>query len=288
GAWVVLGALAVSVASFTMLLAWPTIGGGGLLPLRDTVAALWHDAGWGLRGLGLDVVGPADPFAGVVAVVGTLWAGAPSFAMVLLWLLALPLAVLGGWFAATRITDRGGLRIFGGVAWALAPTFLTALIEGRPAAVLLHLLLPWLFHTAVVAHRSWGAAGAASLLLAATLACAPSLAPAIALLWLLALIIVLSRAWFHGAVRLLWMLAPTVAVFAPLAIWQAQRGHLWAIFADPGLIWAGPQVAADSAGRLLLASGFPTADLAGWTEMLDPAVAAWAPLLIAPLALLAL
>src|SRR5690606_14834034 len=122
---VFLAALVVSVASFTSLLAWPTIGGGGLLPLRDTVAALWQDASWGLRGIGLDVVGPADPFAGVVALLGTLWAGSPSFAMVLLWVLALPLAVLGGWFAATRISDRAGMRIFGGVAWALAPTFLT-------------------------------------------------------------------------------------------------------------------------------------------------------------------
>ncbi|HWK77258.1 glycosyltransferase [Microbacterium sp.] len=288
GAWAVLGALVVSVAAFTTLLAWPAIGGGALLPMRDTLAGLWADAAWGQRGLGIGVTGPADPFAGVLAVIGSLWAGAPSFAMVLLWLAALPLAVLGGWFAATRITDRGGLRIFGGVAWALAPTFLTALIEGRPAAVLLHLLLPWLFHTAVVAHRSWGAAGAASVVLAATLACAPSLAPALLVLWLLAIIIVLSRAWFHGAVRLLWILVPTAALFAPLIVWQAQQGNIWAVFADPGAVWAGPQVAADSAGRLLLATGFPTTDLAGWMDVLDPVLAAWAPVLIAPVALLAL
>jgi len=288
GAWAVLGALVVSVASFTTLLAWPAIGGGALLPLRDTVAGLWQDAAWGLRGTGVEVTGPADPFAGVIAVVGTLWSGAPSFAMVLLWLLALPLAVLGGWFAATRITDRGGMRIFGGVAWALAPTFLTALIEGRPAAVLLHLILPWLFHSAVVAHRSWGAAGAASIILAAALACAPALAPGLALLWLIAIIIVLARGWFHGAVRLLWMLAPTVVLFLPIVVWQLRYGNVWAIFADPGLAWAGPQVAADSAGRMLLVSGFPTADLAGWMDVVDPAIAAWAPLLIVPTALLAL
>lgn len=288
GAWAVLGALVVGVASFFTLLAWPAIGGGALLPLRNTVAALWEDAAWGQHGLGIGVVGPADPFSGVIAVLGTLWAGAPSFSIVLLWLLALPLAVLGGWFAATRITDRGGLRIFGGVAWALAPTFLTALVEGRPAAVLLHLLLPWLFHAAVVAHRSWGAAGAASIILAAVLACAPVLAPALGLLWATALVIVLTRGWFHGAVRLLWMLAPTAVLFAPLVIWQVRYGDLWAVFADPGMAWAGPQVAGDSAGRLLLATGFPTSDLAGWTEVVDPAVAVWAPLLIVPIALLAL
>src|SRR5690606_15044008 len=166
-------ALVVGVAAFATMLAWPAVGGGALLPLRQTVTALWADAAWGLRDVGLGVIGPADPFAGVIALLGTLWPAAPSFAMVLLWLGALPLAVLGGWFAATRVTDRAGLRILGGVLWALAPTFLSALMQGRPAAVLLHLLLPWLLHSAVVAHRSWGAAGAASLLAAAVLACAP-------------------------------------------------------------------------------------------------------------------
>lgn len=288
GAWAVLAALVVSIASFTTLLAWPALGGGGLLPLRQTVAALWADAAWGVRGVAVDLVGPADPFAAVVAVLGTLWPGGPSFAMVLLWILALPLAVLGGWFAATRVTDRSGLRIFAGVAWALAPTFLTALVEGRPTAVLVHLLLPWLFHTAVVAHRSWGAAGSASLLLAAVVACAPSLAPALALLWVVALGIVLGTAQFRGAGRLLWLPVPTIALFAPLVFWQLAHGTPVALLADPGLIWLGPQAAADAAGRLALATGFPTTDLAGWVAFVGAPVAPWAPLLCAPIGLLAL
>ncbi|WP_309103265.1 glycosyltransferase [Microbacterium sp.] len=289
GAWTVLAALAVSVGAFTALLAWPVLGGGGLLPLRETVTALWQDAAWGVRGLGVDVIGPADPFAGVLAVLGSLWPAGPSFALVLLWVLALPLAVLGGWFAATRVSDRAGLRIFAGIAWALAPTFLTALVDGRPAAVMVHLLLPWLFHTAVVAHRSWGAAGAASLLFGAVLACAPSLAPALVLLWVVALGFVLSTARIRGAARLLWIPVPAVALFAPLVAWQVQHGSAWALLGDPGLIWAGPQATADAAGRLALATGFPTSDLAGWMSLAERApIAVWAPLLCAPLALLAL
>lgn len=288
GAWAVLGALVVSVATFTSLLAWPVIGGGGLLPLRTTVAALWSDAAWGLRGLGVGVVGPADPFAAVLAVLGSLWPAGPSFALVLLWILALPLAVLGGWFAATRVTDRAGLRIFAGIVWALAPTFLTALVDGRPSGVLVHLLLPWLFHAAAVAHRSWGAAGAASLLFAAVTACSPSLAPALLLLWVVALGITLGGARFRGAVRLLWVPVPAVALFAPLVIWQLSHGSLIAVLADPGLIWAGPQAAADAAGRLALASGFPSSDFAGWAALLGPVLAPWAGVLLAPLAILAL
>ncbi|UJP11464.1 hypothetical protein L2X99_08180 [Microbacterium sp. KUDC0406] len=288
GAWAVLAALAVSVASFTTLLAWPGMGGGALLPLRRTVSALWADAAWGLRGMGLHTVGAADPFSGVVAVLGSLWPGSPSRAMVLLWLLALPLAVLGGWFAATRVTDRSGLRILGGIAWALAPTFLTALVQGRPAAVLLHLLLPWAVHAAVVAHRSWGAAGAASLLVAASLACAPSIAPAVVVLWAVALILFLVRGRIHGAARLIWTLIPAVALFAPLAWAQLRHGTAIALLADPGAIWpAGPQATADAAGRAALAEGFPSMDLAGWASV-SGAPLSLVPLLLAPLAALAL
>ena len=288
GAWAVLAALAVSVASFTSLLAWPSLGGGALLPLRQTVAGLWQDAVWGIRGLGLDVVGPADPFAGVVAVLGSLWPGSPSFALVLLWVLALPLAVLGGWFAATRVTDRAGLRIFAGVGWALAPTFLTALVDGRPTGVLVHLLLPWLFHAAVVAHRSWGAAGAASLVFAAVAACSPSLVPALLVLWVVGLGITLGTAQFRGAVRLLWTPIPALVLFAPLAYAHLVDGSLVALLADPGAIWAGPQAAADAAGRLALATGYPTADAAGWAAFQIAPLGAWAAVFSAPLALLAL
>ncbi|WP_120493190.1 glycosyltransferase [Microbacterium phyllosphaerae] len=288
GAWAVLAALVVSIATFTTVLAWPVLGGGALLPLRATVEALWSDAAWGLRGLGAGVVGPADPFAAVIAVLGSLWPGAPSFSLVLLWVLALPLAVLGGWFAATRVTDRAGLRIFAGIVWALAPTFLTALVDGRPTGVLVHLLLPWLFHAAVVAHRSWGAAGAASILFAAVTACAPSLAPALLLLWVVALGITLAGARIRGAIRLLWVPVPAIALFAPLVLWQLRHGSLIAVLADPGSIWAGPQATADAAGRLALATGFPSGGMAGWASWLGLELAPWAALLLAPLALLAL
>ncbi|MGF6821559.1 hypothetical protein M2317_000445 [Microbacterium sp. ZKA21] len=288
GAWAVLAGAVVGIAAFTSLLAWQNIAGGGLLPMRDTLAGLWEDATWGLRGLGVGVTGPADPFAAVLAVLGSLWPAGPSYALVLLWLLALPLAVLGGWFAATRVTDRAGLRIFVGIAWALAPTFLTALIEGRPAAVIVHLLLPWLFHSAAVAHRSWGAAGAASVLLVGVVAASPSLAPALAVIWAICLIIVLAQRRLRGAVRIVWLLIPTLVVFLPLVLWRLGRGDLLAVIADPGYLWLSPQAQADAAGRTLLATGFPTGDLAGWAQILDPAIAAWAPLLLAPLALLAL
>ncbi|MHC2999675.1 glycosyltransferase [Microbacterium sp. HJ5] len=289
GAWLVLGALVTSLAAFPALLAWPVLGGGALQPLRTTVAQLWADAAFGQRALGLDVVGPADPFAAVIALLGSLSPWEPSRAVVVLWLLALPLAALGGWFAATRVTDRPALRLASGVLWALAPTFLVALTQGRPTAVLLHLLLPWLFVAGSVAHRSWAGAGATSLVLVAVVAAAPSIAPALAVVWVASIVLAVVLRAGRGVARLVWTIVPTVVVFAPL-LWSAvRRGEVWGLLSDPGMPWAGPQAAPDVAGRALLAAGIPTSDLAGWTTFLPPESPTWwVPLLAAPLALLAL
>ena len=236
----------------------------------------------------MDTIGPADPFAAVIAVIGSAWPSEPSRAIVLLWVLALPLAALGGWFVATRVTDRSVLRITGGAAWALAPTFLAALVEGRPTAVIAHLLLPWLFYAGAVAHRSWVAAGAASVLLVGVIACAPSLAPALVVLWVLALLLAIVRQAGRGTAHLIWVMVPALVFAAPLVLHQLLAGEAWGLLADPGVPWAGPQVAADAAGRAMLAAGFPTADPGGWGAFLGGAPTWWVPLLAAPLAVLAL
>jgi len=285
GAWAVLVALAVSAALFAPLLAWPVLGGGALAPLRATVAQLWEDAAWGARPLGLDAIGPADPFSAVVALIGSLSPGDPSRALVVLWVLALPLAVLGGWFAATRLTESSLLRITAAVAWALAPTFLAAIVEGRPAALVAHLLLPWLFYAASVAHRAWAPAGAASILLVFVLACAPSLAPAVVVLWSAALVLV-ALAAPRGVARVVWIVVPSIVVFAPLVWTQVRTGNPWGLLADPGVPYAGNEVAADPLGRALLAAGFPSSDPGGWASLVAGPVW-WVSLLIAPLAVLA-
>ncbi|WP_029149310.1 glycosyltransferase [Microbacterium indicum] len=288
GAWAVIAAAAVSVGVFLALLTWPDIAGGGLLPLRRTVLGLWNDATFGLRPEGLDVVAAADPFAILVAIIGSLSPAAPSFALVVLWLAALPLAVLGAWFAATRFADRAPARILVALAWGAAPSFWDALMQGRPAAVVLHLVLPWLVFVGAAAHRSWTNAGAASLLLAAVLACAPSLAPAVALLWLVSLVSAIVGAR-RAIGRIVWVAIPTLVVFAPLAIQQIRRGTLWGILADPGVALASGGAsglvamgAADGSydewSRLLQSFGLASGDVPTW----------WVPLLLVPLALLAL
>lgn len=287
GAWAVLAALVVSIATMPAALSWPTIGGGALAPLAPTAARLWAEATGAQRPLGWDAVGPADPFSAVVAALGSLSPGDPSRALVVLWLLALPLAVLGGWFAATRVTERAALRIVGGVVWALAPAFLVALSDGRPAAVIVHLVLPWLAFTAAAAHRSWGNAGTASILLAIVLACSPVLTAPAVVIWVFAVILAMVLRGRRAGFRWLWILVPSIALSAPLVVARLIARDPWSLLADPGVPFAGPRLPGDALGRVLLAMGFPSD--AGWAAFTGATGPLWWLLLFtAPLAALAL
>jgi GT2 family glycosyltransferase len=284
GAWVVLGMLVVSVGLFVPLLSAGRLAGGGLLPLSASVGELWQNIGYGWRDIGLGFVGAADPFAAVLAILGSLTFWNPSFVLVLLWFAALPIAALGAWFCATRITDRPGLRAVFAIAWALAPMLFDALQTGRPAALLAHLLLPWLIFAAFSARRSWTASAATSLLAAATAACAPSLAPALAILWL-----IWACTSGRSIARVVMIPIPTLVLFGPLVVQQVMRGSWLSIFADPGAPVLGRQ-----APGWQLALGIPDGTLGGWhaltaafglPEMLANILV---PALLAPIAILAL
>ncbi|WP_292832218.1 glycosyltransferase [Microbacterium sp.] len=286
GAWIFLAFLAVSIIVFTSLLTWPVLAGGALAPLRATVGQLWADAASGPRALGWATSGPADPFAALIAAIGSLWPAAPSRALVVLWILAMPLAALGGWFATTRVSERSGLRALGAAGWALAPMFLAALTEGRPTGVLVHLLLPWLVFTAAAAHRSWSAAAVASVIAVLVLACAPSLAPALLLLWVLAIVLTVTLRRGAGLGRVIWLLVPTAVIFAPLVWTRVRAGDPWSLLADPGVPLA-PEARIDLVRRIFLAAGFPGTDAGGWAAATGSS-AVWITLAVAPLLLLAL
>jgi hypothetical protein len=114
------------------------------------------------------------------------------------------------------------------------------------------------------------------------------LAPAFVLLWVLSLVLMAATGRLRGASRLLWLLIPSAVLFAPLVIRRVRTGEPWALLADPGSVVPLDQAAADAAGRAGIAMGFPTADRAGWDWFAGAPVADWVPLLLAPVALLAL
>lgn len=258
GGWVLLALALVSFVLMVPLLGANAIGGGALLPLSHDVNALWAQVGFGWRSGSPGLLAPADPFAFVTAVLGTLTWWNPSAAFVLVWFVAVPVAGLGAWMFASRLTQRPLLRAFIAIGYGLAPTLLIALAAGRPGAVLAHILLPWMGYTALRAVRSWSASAATALIFAAIVACSPSLAPALILLWLGALALT-----GRYVARFLAIPIPAAVLFAPLVVSQLFAGNPLGLLADPGAT-----IAFDAAPNWQLMLGFPLAGLGGWTNIL--------------------
>ena len=256
GGWSVLALLAVSIAAFSPLLGAATLAGGALLPLGATPFELWQQVGYGWRDNAAGLVGAADPFAGILAILGSATWWQPSFSLVLLWFAALPLAGLGAWFLVSRMSERAGIRAFAAVAYGLSPTLLIALLDGRPAAVLAHLFLPWLFFAGIRSARSWSASATTSLLFAAVVACAPSLAPALLAVWVGSVILTGRYVARYLAIPL-----PAAVLFAPLVLTQLFAGNPLGLLSDPGAA-----VGYAVAPSWQVALGFPTAGLGAWFD----------------------
>ena len=277
GLWAVLIAALVSVIAFGPLFGASSLGGGQLLPLSNTVGELWSHVGVGWREIGAGFTGAADPFAYVLAVLGSITFWDPSLSIVILYFLSLPLAALGAFFAARRLSHRPWLPSFAAAAWAIAPPLLSSLNSGQLGATLAHILLPWLVLALLNAARSWTSSAAAALLFAVVAACAPSITGA-----LLVLLIALIVARPTRIVRLIGIPVPALALFAPLIVQQFARGNLLALVADPGAVAAG---AATSPLHLALLS--PGRALDGWVSMLSTLSVAGIPASLVVLGLLA-
>ncbi|WP_349899457.1 glycosyltransferase family 2 protein [Parafrigoribacterium soli] len=275
GLWIVIVAGILGVAAYGTLLGNVAVTGGGLLPLSTEPGELWRNVGYGWRDIGLGFMGPSDPFAYVLAVLGSLTFWAPSFSIVLVYVLALPIAAIGAWFCARRLTQRRWLPAIAALLWMLAPPLLGSLATGHLGAILAHLLVPWLVLCAINATRSWAAAAGAALLFAAITASAPSLAPALVIAWV---------AWLFAqpksAHRLIGIPIPAASLFLPLVLQQFNRGNPFGLFADPGVPTA---VGPVSGWHLALAAPAPGLD--GWQGVFDAMgfSGAGAPLLVAVL-----
>lgn len=230
GVWVVLVAALIGLILYTPLLAAPALSGGGLLTLSPTVGDLWRNAAYGWRDLGSGFIGAADPFAAVLAVLGSFTFWSPSLSMVLLYLLALPVAAMGAWLMIARLTSNAIARGAGSLVYLLAPAFFAAQADGRPGPMLVHLLLPWLFFAGFGAYRSWSSSATASILAAVIVACAPVLAVPLLVIWL---VVVATAGRSVG--RFLGLPIPALLLLFPLVLARAPRSDWLAILADPGV-----------------------------------------------------
>ena len=255
GAWAVLVAAVASIVVFGRWIGAPAVAGGALSPL-GSLSSLWETLGIRARLEDGGFVGSADPFHAVLAVIGSATWWSPNLAIVILLIAAMPLAALGAWLAAARLSPTGWGPAVAALGWAVAPPLIAGISDGRLGAILAHVLLPWLVTAVIDARTSWSRAAVAALLFAAVVAGAPVLAPA-----LVALLVILMIAQPTRLHRLAIIVLPAVVLAAPLVIAQLGRGAPLAALADPGI-----PVAAPTPRALALLLGSPTADYLGWHE----------------------
>ena len=270
------GAVVAAVALTWWALPRTSLTGGGLAPLSP-IGELW----WNTRSL--DGV-PADPFAWVLAILGSLTFWNPSHAVVLLMVLAIPLTALGGWIWSAQLTESRAGRALAGIGFALSPVLLGSLDEGRLPTLVLAVVLPWLLLAGSRCRESWSWAGTASLLAAVALAAAPILIPAA----VVALVVGIFTS-YRGAARVLTTAIVPAVLFAPKAVTSFIEGRPLELLMDPGIVRA---FEPGSPWHMLL--GFPEFGLEGWGAILEgiglggPPATLLVGVLMLPIALLAL
>ena len=241
--WLVFALTVVSGLVFGRWWGAEFLQGGGLLPLVESGTDLWSTA-WALHptqwGFGAPPI-PADPAALIFAALGSLTWWNPNLALVLLFISAIPVAGAIAWWGFSQLFSQAWTTTLAAFVWALSPSLLLALADGRAGAVLSLLALPWLLGTLVTAHESWQRMGQASLATVVVTAATPSLWPIV-----LAgvLVVALSRALLQP-VRMLAgvipvVLGPAMLLALPrfIAWWEQMSGRWWdgwgVLFADPG------------------------------------------------------
>lgn len=277
------GGLAVTIAAAVagIALTWWAIPhtsliGGGLAPLND-LGELWRNTRV------IDGV-PADPFAWVLAVLGTLTFWNPSHAIVLCMVIAVPLSALGAWIWAAQLTNSAAARAVAALGFALSPVLLGSIASGRLTTLILAVVMPWLLLAATRCRESWSWSGTASLLAAVALACAPVLIP-VALVFLV--VGVLSSV--RGVLRVLSIAIAPLVLFGPNLVTALLSGRPLDLLADPGVV-----LPFEPATTWHLLLGFPEFGLEGWGRIFEQIGLDVAPatllvgVLLLPLALLSL
>jgi hypothetical protein len=161
--------------------------------------------------------------------------------VVALFVAAIPIAGAIAWWAAAQFLSKAWATSVVAALWALSPTLLVSLSEGRIGAVIAHITLPWLVASLVSAHESWQRVGQASLATLVVLASAPVLWPAVVLGYV---VVGIARIWSHGPRMFIGVLplglAPALVMGFPRfsAWWQSVDGRWWdnwgVLLADPG------------------------------------------------------
>jgi GT2 family glycosyltransferase len=161
------------------LLGGGALAGGALLPAPDGAGEWWrlylasgHDLGTGSSA-------PTAPYVLPLALLGSLFLGHAGLVLDLLFLLAVPLSLVGAYRLARRLTDSPAAALWAATSYALLPVLTGAVQEGRLGTVVGTIVLPWLVHAASFlapwysADRRWRASWRTALWLALLTAFVP-------------------------------------------------------------------------------------------------------------------
>ena len=155
------------------------LSGGALLPAPESAFDWWRTYLAAGHNLGTGSAAPAGPYLLPLAVAGTLAFGKAWVVVDLLFLLAVPLALLGAYRTMRRLTPSPAAALWAALGYGLLPVLTGAVQEGRLGTVVGTIVLPWLVHSALFlapghsADRRWRAAWRTSLWLALLTAFVP-------------------------------------------------------------------------------------------------------------------
>jgi GT2 family glycosyltransferase len=285
GLWMTLALGVISVLIAGPLLAARALGGGGLIPLSADLETLWSGTRWlqpdTVQSMWGEKLVAADPGAALISLLGSMTWWEPSLAVVWFWGAAIVVAGLIAWWAGSQLLSQSMPTTVFAVVWAIAPTFLMALADGRIGAVIVHLALPWLLASAMTAHDSWQRAAQAGFATAVVVAAAPVLWPAVVVGWAVVLIATGWRTPLRTVLGTLPLaLLPSVVWWIPRFVAPSEGPLLAGLgrwLADPGV-----PVAFEASPWWLTVAGWPALPTGGIFDGFFPGLE---PLILAGLAL---
>lgn len=148
-AWVFALLVVAALVAARGLVGGGMLSGGALLPAPDR-ALDWarmylsshHDVGTGSAA-------PAAPYLLPLAALGSVLLGKAWLLVDLMFLLAVPIAAVGGYRFLVRVTGSVPASLWGATAYGVLPVVTGAVQQGRLGTVVGTLVLPWLAHSAV-------------------------------------------------------------------------------------------------------------------------------------------
>jgi hypothetical protein len=142
--WAVVASFVLAFVAGRDLLEGGSLQGGALLPAPDGVGHWWDVWSSGRQRLGTGSDAPGPAYLLPLALAGTVLFGHANLVLVLLFVLAVPIAYVGALRFLRRIAERPWAPLWGAAAYALLPVVSGSVAQGRLGTVAGAAIVPWL------------------------------------------------------------------------------------------------------------------------------------------------